>query len=170
VQHRWEDFVIDFTVDQDSQQRLEAYVTALGPRLIVEIRQALKTLLYQGVQGSIQKYFAGSGPKGGSTSSLLTSRSGALVNSLLASAGMGLDPASPSAGTTEITAQIGSSLPYARIQEYGGIAGRPGPFKKKDGRRPYLPPRPYLRPTMDDLQTALPDLLQQAIEMALKSS
>ena len=162
--------MIDFSVDQDSQQRLETYLTAVGPRLMAEIHQALKTLLYQGVQASIQKYFAGSGPKGGPTTSVLTSRSGALVNSLLASAEMGLDPASPSAGTTQITAQIGSSLPYARIQEYGGIAGRPGPFKKKDGRRPYLPPRPYLKPTMDDLQAALPDLLQQAVDTVLRSS
>jgi phage gpG-like protein len=162
--------LLDFTVDQGSRQRLEAYLTALGPRLMAEIYQALKTLLYQGVQASVQKYFAGSGPKGGPTSSLLTSRSGALVNSLLASAETGLDPASPGAGTSQITAQIGSPLPYARIQEYGGIAGRPGPFKKKDGRRPYLPPRPYLRPTMDDLQAALPDLLQQVVDTALKSS
>jgi phage gpG-like protein len=162
--------VIAFDVDQDSQQRLEAFLSALGPRLMVEIHQALKTLLYQGVQTSVQKYFVGSGPKGGPTSSLLTSRSGALVSSLLASAETGLDPPSPSAGMTQITAQIGSSLPYARIQEYGGIAGRPGPFKKKNGRRPYLPSRPYLQPMFDDLQATLPDLLEQAVNTVLKSS
>jgi phage gpG-like protein len=161
--------VIDFTVDQESQQRLETFLSSLGPRLMAEVHQALKTLLYQGVQTSVQKYFAGSGPKGGPTSNLLTSRSGALVSSLLASAETSLDPPSPSAGMTQIRAQIGSSLPYARIQEYGGIAGRPGPFKKKNGRRPYLPPRPYLQPMFDDLQAALPDLLQQAVNTVLNS-
>jgi phage gpG-like protein len=161
--------VIDFNIDQESQQRLEDFLSSLGPRLMAEVHQALKTLLYQGVQTGVQKYFAGSGPRGGPTSSLLTSRSGALVNSLLASVEAGLDPASPSAGITQITARIGSSLPYARIQEYGGVAGRPGPFKKKNGRRPYLPPRPYLAPTFNDLQAALPDLLQQAVSAVLKS-
>lgn len=162
--------MIDSSVVQDSQQRLEALLAGLGPRVIAEIHQALKTLLYQGVQTSVQKYFDGSGPKGGATSSLLTSRSGALINSLLASAEAGLDPPWTSPGTTQITAQISSSLPYARIQEYGGIAGRPGPFKKKNGRRPYLPPRPYLAPAMDDLQAVLPDMLQQAVEAAVRSS
>ena len=65
-----------------------------------------------------------------------------------------------------LTVSIGSELPYARIHEYGGFAGRPGPFKKKkEGRRPYLKPRPYLRPAINDLQQeVLPDLLEQAIQ------
>ncbi len=161
--------MIEFSVDQDSQRRLEAFLTALGPRLMAEIHQALRTVLYTGVQSGVQKYFAGSGPKGGPTTALLTSRSGELVNSLLASVETSLDPPSPGAGTTRITAQIGSSLPYARIQEYGGIAGRPGPFKKKAGRRPYLPPRPYLQPMFDDLQAAIADVLPQAMDAALRA-
>lgn len=161
--------MINLSVDPDSEQRLEDFLTGLGPRLMTEIHQALKTLLYEGVQAGVQRYFAGSGVKGGPTSNLLTSRSGALVNSLLASAETGLDPASPSAGTTQITGQIGSALRYARIQEYGGTAGRAGPFKKTNGRRPYLPPRPYLRPILRDLEAAAPDVLQQAVDSALKS-
>jgi phage gpG-like protein len=159
--------VIEFAVDQDSLQRLENLLSSLGPRFMADVHQALKTFLYQGVQAGIQKYFAGSGPKAGPTTRLLTSRSGALINSLLASAENSLDPPSPGAGM--ITANIGSSLAYARIQEYGGIAGRAGPFKKKDGRRPYLPPRPYLEPIFNDLQAALPDVLQQAVQSALES-
>jgi phage gpG-like protein len=160
--------VIQFSIDQESQKRLEKFLTTFGPRLMAETHQALKLLLYQGAQSAVQKYFAGSGPKGGPTTSLLTSRSGALANSLLASVETGLDPPSPSDSTTQITAQLGSSLPYARIQEYGGVAGRAGPFKKKDGRRPYLPPRPYLQPTFNDMQALLPDLLQQAVDRALQ--
>jgi phage gpG-like protein len=161
--------MIEFNVDDAGAQRLQAFLGGLSPRLVVEIHQSLKTLVYAGVQGGVQKYFAGSGPKDGPTSRLLTSRSGALVNSLLTSAGVGLTPASPGPATTEIIAQIGSSLPYARIQEYGGIAGRPGPFKKRGGRRPYLPPRPYLTPMLADLQAAVSTLLPQAIDAALKS-
>ena len=160
--------MIDFSVDEDSWQQVQACLTGLGPRVVVEIHQSLKTLLYAGVQSGVQKYFAGSGPKGGPTTSRLTSRSGALVDSLLASVEMNLDPPSASEGTTEITAQIGSSLAYARIQEYGGIAGRPGPFKRKAGHRPYLPPRPYLMPTVADIQAALSDALPQAIHDALR--
>jgi phage gpG-like protein len=135
---------------------------------MAETHQTLKTALYQGAQTAVHKYFGGSGPKGGPTSSLLTSRSGALVNSLLASAETGLDPPAPSDSTTRITARLGSSLPYARIQEYGGVAGRPGPFKKKSGRRPHLPPRPYLRPTLKDMEAILPDQIEQAVERALR--
>src|SRR5258708_35418264 len=135
---------------------------------MAETHQALKTLLYQGAQSVVQKYFAGSGPKGGPTTSSLTSRSGALANSLLASVETGLDPPSPSDSTKEITAQLGSSLPYARIQENGGAAGRAGPFKKKNGRRPYLPPRPDLPPILSDMQAMLPDLLQQAVNRTLQ--
>jgi phage gpG-like protein len=160
--------VLTFNIDPESQKRLDKFFASLGPRLTAETHQTLKTALYQGVQAGIQKYFAGSGSKGGPTASLLTSRSGALANSLLASVETGMDPASPSDNAMSITAQVGSSLAYARIQEYGGVAGRAGPFKKKDGKRPYLPPRPYLEPAMKDMLATLPDQLQQAVTRALK--
>jgi len=88
---------------------------------------------------------------------VLASRSGTLLNSVLQSIITNTEG-------QNLTVSIGSDLPYAAIQEYGGYAGRRGPFKKKDGRRPYLPPRPYLHPAMDDLQNALPGLLEQAIQ------
>jgi phage gpG-like protein len=160
--------MIDFTIDQGSRD-LEKLLSGLGPRVMAEIHQSLKTVLYAGVQAGVEKYFAGSGPKGGPTTTLLTSRSGALANSLLLAAQTAIDPPTPGAGTTEVSAQIGSSLPYARIQEYGGIAGRPGPFKKKAGHRPYLPPRPYLAPMFNDLQAAVSAALPQAVKTALKS-
>jgi phage gpG-like protein len=160
--------VISFTIDEDSEQRLKQFLGSLGPRLGAEAHQALKTLLYLGAQTATGKYFAGTGPKGGPTTSLLTSRSGALANSLLASVETGIDPPSPNDSTTQITGDLGSSLPYAAIQEYGGVAGRAGPFKKKDGKRPYLPPRPYLQPTLSDMEDAVPDLFRQAVDQALE--
>src|SRR5260370_18736051 len=159
--------MISFTVDPSSEQQLRQYLATLGPRVMVEVHRALKDLMYQGAQ-NVQKYFAGSGPKGGPTTDLLTSRSGALLNSILQSIETGIDPPSPGAGTTQISVQLGSQLPYARIQEYGGIAGR-ATFKKPDGKRPYLPPRPYLQPVFDELQTALPGLFQDALSRALRS-
>jgi phage gpG-like protein len=161
--------MIEFEIDQASRERLQSFLNSLPSRVMAQVHQALKTLVYQQVQMGIQKYFAGSGPKGGPTTSKLTSRSGALVNSLLDSVMTGIDPPSPGGGTKQITLRIGSSLPYARIHEYGGYAGRKGPFKKKDGKRPYLPARPYLEPIFNDLQAALPDMLQQALNTALSS-
>ncbi len=158
--------MISFTVDQSSQQKLQQSLSSLAPRIMVEVHRALKDLLYQGAQ-NVQRYFAGSGPKGGPTATLLTSRSGALLNSIVQSMETGIDPPSPGAGTTQISVQLGSSLPYARIQEYGGIAGR-ATFKKPDGKRPYLPPRPYLQPVFDEFQAVLPSVLQEAIGRAVK--
>ncbi len=159
--------MLTFRIDPESENRLKKFLATLVPRMMAEVHQTLKSALYQGAQAGVQKYFAGSGSKGGPTSSLLTSRSGALANSLLASAET-LDPPSPTDDTTTITGYLGSSLPYARIQEYGGVAGRAGPFKKPNGHRPYLPPRPYLEPTMQDMQSTLSDQLREAVARALE--
>ncbi len=158
--------MISLSIDQSSQQRLQQFLSSLAPRIMVEVHRALKDLMYQGAQ-NVQKYFAGSGPKGGPTTTLLTLRSGALLNSILQSVETGIDPPSPDAGTTQISVQLGSQLSYARIQEYGGVAGR-ATFKKPDGKRPYLPPRPYLQPMFDELQAALPDVLQEVVKRAVK--
>ncbi len=158
--------MISVTIDPSSEQALQQSLSTLGPRMMVEVHRALKDLMYQGAQ-NVQKYFAGSRPKGGPATSLLTSRSGALLRSILDSVLTGIDPPSPNNSTTVITVQMGSSLPYARIQEYGGVAGR-ATFKKPGGRRAYLPPRPYLEPAFADIQTALPGVLQEAVNQALQ--
>lgn len=160
--------MIAIAMDEESRQRVQSFLSALGPRLMADLHQALKTLAYQGAQAGVEKYFAGFGPKGGPASGLLTSRSGALADSLLASVEQYLDPSLPSADIGRITARIGSPLAYARIQEYGGTAGRTGPFKKKDGRRPYLPARPYLGPMFDDLRASLPAALNEVVQSTLQ--
>jgi phage gpG-like protein len=157
--------MISFTIDPSTEQRLQQRLSSLAPRVMVEVHRALKDLMYQGAQ-NVQRYFAGSGPKGGPTTTLLTSRTGALLHSILDSIETGIDPPSPSDSTTAISVQIGSTLPYARIQEYGGVAGR-ATFKKLGGRRPYLPPRPYLQPAFDEIQAMLPDVLREAVDRAL---
>jgi phage gpG-like protein len=143
--------VISVQIDDSAVQQLQQRLAGLAPRLVADVYKALQPLIYQSLQAAVPKYFAGSASKGGS-SDLLTSR-----NSVLNSIQVSPDGQS-------LVVSIGSDLPYARIHEYGGFAGRKGPFKKKEGRRPYIRPRPYLQPAINDLQQALPDLLEQAIQ------
>ncbi|HEV7674015.1 MAG TPA: phage virion morphogenesis protein [Candidatus Angelobacter sp.] len=140
--------MISVKIDDSAVQQLQQRLDGLAPRLVADVYKALQPLIYQSLQTAVPKYFAGSGGKGGS-SDVLTSRSGKLLNSVLQSIETKTD------GQT-LTVSIGSKLPYARIHEYGGFTGRKGPFKKKDGHRPYIHPRPYLRPAINDLQQVLP--------------
>lgn len=148
--------MIKVQIDDSALQQLQQRLAGLAPRLVAQVYKALQPLIYQSLRSAVPKYFAGSASKG-SPSDLLTSRSGNLLNSVLNSIQVSPDGQS-------LAVSIGSDLPYARIHEYGGFAGRPGPFKKKEGRRPYIRPRPYLRPAINDLQQVLPDLLEQAIQ------
>jgi phage gpG-like protein len=148
--------VIKVQIDDSALQQLQQRLAGLAPRLVADVYKALQPLIYQSLRNAVPKYFSGSAGKG-SSGSVLTSRSGNLLNSVLQSIQASSDGQS-------LTVSIGSDLKYAAIHEYGGYAGRRGPFKKKEGRRPYLPPRPYLRPAINDLQQALPDLLEQAIQ------
>ncbi|MGH9637270.1 MAG: phage virion morphogenesis protein [Candidatus Angelobacter sp.] len=146
--------MISVKIDDSAILQLQQRLAGLAPRVVAEVYKALQPLVYQSLQSAVPKYFAGSASK---SSDLLTSRSGNLMNSVLQSIEAKIDGDS-------LTVSIGSELPYARIHEYGGFAGRKGPFKKRTGHRPYIKPRPYLRPAINDLQKALPDLLEQAIQ------
>lgn len=148
--------MIKVQIDDSAVQQLQQRLKGLAPRLVSQVYKALQPLIYQSLRTAVPKYFAGSAAKGGS-GDLLTSRSGDLLNSVLQSIQTKIDDDS-------LTVSIGSDLKYARIHEYGGFAGRQGPFKKKEGRRPYIRPRPYLRPAINDLQQALPGLIEQAIQ------
>lgn len=148
--------MISVQIDDSAIQQLQQRLAGLAPRVVIQVYEALQPLIYQSLRTAVPKYFAGSASKGQS-SNLLTPRSGNLLNSVLNS--IQVSPVGQS-----LAVSIGSDLPYARIHEYGGFAGRRGPYKKKNGHRSYIPPRPYLRPAIDDLQKALPDLLEQAIQ------
>jgi phage gpG-like protein len=153
--------VISVQIDDSALQQLQRRLAELAPRLVADVYRALQPLIYQSLRNAVSKYFSGSAGQG-SSGSVLTSRSGNLLNSVLQSIQASSDGQS-------LTVSIGSDLKYAAIHEYGGYAGRRGPFKKKEGRRPYLPPRPYLRPAINDLQQALPELLEQAIQQVQAS-
>jgi phage gpG-like protein len=149
--------VIAFEMDTaPALAALQQEIESLPPRLMLKASSVLRPMVYAALNTSLQKYFSGSAPARGPAAATLTSRSGNLFNSVLASLQVAVNADS-------IDLSIGSALPYAAIQEYGGYAGRPGPFKKKTGHRPYLPARPYLQPAMDDLAEALPGLLDQAL-------
>jgi phage gpG-like protein len=148
--------VISVKIDDSAVQQLQQRLAGLAPRVVAQVYEALQPLIYQSLRTAVPKYFAGSAGKS-SSSDLLTCRSGNLLNSVLNSIQVSPDGQS-------MAVSIGSDLPYARIHEYGGFAGRRGPYKKKDGHRSYIRPRPYLRPAINDLQKALPALLEQAIQ------
>lgn len=148
--------MIKVSINAAAVQQLQQRLSVLPPRIIAGVYKALQPLVYQSLRSAIPRYFAGSG---GPNSSLLSSRSGNLMNSVLQSIETKVDG-------EKMTVSIGSDLPYAAIHEYGGYAGRRGPFKKKDGKRPYLRPRPYLHPAISDLEQVLPVLLEQAIQQA----
>jgi phage gpG-like protein len=148
--------MISVTIDDSAVKQIHQRLAGLAPRVVAEVYKALKPLVYQSLRSSIPKYFSGSASKG-SSSTLLTSRSGTLLNSVLQSIKTDVDG-------DKFIVSIGSDEAYAKIHEYGGYAGRHPPFKKKDGRRPYLPPRPYLSPAMNELQQILPDLVEKAIQ------
>ncbi len=148
--------MISIQIDDSAVQQLQQRLAGLAPGVVAQVYEALQPLIYQSLRTAVPRYFAGSAGKGGS-SDLLTSRSGNLMNSVLNSIQVSPDGQS-------LAVSIGSDLPYARIHEYGGFAGRRGPYKKKDGHRSYIRPRPYLRPAINDLQKALPALLEQAIQ------
>ena len=152
--------MIRVEMDQSALQQVQQRLSTLAPRVVARVYQELKPLLYDSFATAVQKYFlVGGANTRGPAGVLLTSRSGKLLESVLKSFTATID------GNT-LSISAGSDRPYAAIQEFGGYAGRRGPFKKKDGKRPYIRPRPYLRPALSDLQDLLPGLLQQAIEQA----
>ncbi|HKV94886.1 MAG TPA: phage virion morphogenesis protein [Candidatus Angelobacter sp.] len=67
------------------------------------------------------------------------------------------------------TLTIGTNLRYAAIQQKGGIAGRKGPFKKKNGRRPFIPARPFVVFRPEDPQR-IADAMQRYIDAAAQES
>jgi phage gpG-like protein len=152
--------MITVQIDESAVRQLQQRMAAFPARLTARVYKALGPLIYQALSAAVPRYFAGSGAPGGD---MLTSRSGTLLKSVLQSIQANVDG-------EKLSVSIGSDLPYAAIHEYGGIAGRRGPFKKKDGHRPYLRPRPYLQPAMKDLEHLLPGLLEQAIQQAQASN
>lgn len=154
---------ITFSFQNESDRRVAEYLQSIAPRVVAEVHQELKAWIYQGANISASKYFTtGSTPvRHGvrNPGDVLISRTGTLQRAILAAADSAIDPASPDAGTTVISATMSPDTPYARIQEYGGNAGR--------GHKSYIPPRPYLQPAFNDASGELMSALQSAVERAL---
>lgn len=149
--------------ENQSDERLTDYLQAISPRVVAEVHLSLKAWIYQGANMSITKYFAeGSAAAGRGArnfGNVLISRTGTLQRAILASAGQALDPASPDESTDAISAVLSPDTPYARIQEYGGYAGR--------GHKSYIPPRPYLQPAINEVDSELMPALESAMERAV---
>jgi phage gpG-like protein len=152
---------VTFRIEQQSDKKVVLYLQSITPRMLVNIYQAMKAWIYAGANVSVTKYFAGSqsverGAR--NTGDVLVSRTGTLRRSIIASVDSGMNPSSPE-GATVITATWGAATPYARIQEYGGYAGR--------GHKAYIPPRPYLGPARDDTTGDLIAGIKTAVEKAI---
>lgn len=59
-----------------------------------------------------------------------------------------------------LTQAIGTNLVYARIQEFGGMAGR--------GLRSKIPAQPYLNPAAEQSENAIMDIFERNITNAIK--
>ena len=77
--------MIQFAIDQNSLQQVQQQLAGFAPRLIPRLREALIPLLQNTLQASAPKYFSGTAPKRGPAASVLTSRSGQLLSSVLQS-------------------------------------------------------------------------------------
>lgn len=64
---------------------------------------------------------------------------------------------------------IGSSLPYAAIHQFGGAAGRRGPFKKKGGKRAQIPARPFM-PQLATAEAEAVRLAEEILEQAVRNA
>ena len=151
--------MITVEMDQAALQQVQQRVSSLAPRMVAAVYRELKPLLYQAFSIALVKYFAGNAPKRGPAGDVLSFRTGDLFKSALQNFEVTSDG-------TALKISASAKTPYAYIQEYGGFTGRKPPFKKKDGHRPYIRPRPYLRPALQDLQNVLPGLVEQAIQSA----
>jgi hypothetical protein len=164
--------VITVEMDNSDLAHIRERLAQLPPRLLRRTYAALRPLIKDALLKKLNNHFAGCGPttvvRNGrevpppTHPTKLTNRSNNLFWSVYRSLKM-------SSSGTDFRLSIGSDLCYAAIHEYGGFAGRCPPFKKPDGHRPYIHPRPYLQPTIDDLVEVLPDLLETAIRRAQAS-
>lgn len=145
--------MISVQIDGSAMVKLRERLAQLPPRLLKRVYKELRPLVQNILFEKLDSHFAGWGPIGGATDPVrLTNRTGRLFMSVLHSLKM-------SENGTDFQLSIGSDVPYAAIHEYGGEACD----------RPYLRPRPYLQPTMNDLTEFLPYLLEAAIQKAQKS-
>ena len=153
--------MIKIEMDDGALQQVQQRLSELPPRVVAAVYRELKPLLYDSFRTAVEKYFSGNTPAGKNSRAgdVLTSRSGKLLESVLKGFAV-----TEQGGALKISAS--ADRPYARIHEYGGIAGRKPPYKKKGGHRVWIRPRPYLRPALFELEQLLPDLLEQAIQQA----
>ena len=131
--------------------RVRRSLSTFSSRLTVRVFEELSALLHRQLGSTLAFHFLCCRPLCAKpVPRILTIRTGNLYNSVIKSLRI-----SAHQGTLIIS--IGSNLPYAAIHEFGGFAG-------PRWHRVYIPPRPYLKPTLDDLERMMPSLLESAIE------
>lgn len=140
--------MITTETDRIALNRIQRTLSVFAPRLTRKVYDALREILYRELGVTLIRHFlCCRAPKAPAVPGTLTLRTGNLYNSVLRSLQIGEHG-------NRLVVTIGSNLPYSTIHEYGGRAGRRGA---------YIPPRPYLRPTMSDLEGRMPEFLELAM-------
>ena len=126
---------------------LKAFMAKLGPEPLLNVAANV-------MRSSIERTFREQGSPAGSwpklaASTLKRGKGGAGRKILIQSGRLKNSITYQVTGSTLV---IGTNLVYAGIQQTGGEAGRRPPFKKKNGRRPFIPARPFLVFRPDDEQ------------------
>jgi phage virion morphogenesis protein len=128
--------------DKQFQIALKNFTARIAPEPLLKV-------MGQVMRSSIERTFRDQGSPAGSWAPLAASTlkrgRGGVGRKILIQSGRlknSVTPAEYPISGNRLT--IGTNLKYAAVQQAGGVAGRRGPFKKKQGRRPLIPARPFL--------------------------
>jgi phage virion morphogenesis protein len=125
--------------DKQFQIALKNFTARMAPEPLLKV-------MGQVMRSSIERTFRDQGSPAGSWAPLAASTlkrgRGGVGRKILIQSGRLKNSVSYQVAGRTLT--IGTNLKYAAVQQVGGVAGRRGPFKKKQGRRPVIPARPYL--------------------------
>lgn len=127
-------------------KEVKARLDKINSKLIVALRVGIHKSLLE-LQGAIVRKLSGQ---------VLNVRTNRLRGSWASSEALNVSQR----GET-IIGTIGSNVVYAAIHEFGGMAGR--------GRKVKIPARPYARPSLEEKQNRIIDLVNNEIRKLVES-
>jgi len=128
--------VADITFDLDGEDAFKRAMAAKGEAIVAAATRAVGDSISAVHRTMVELLRVYSHPMGTPTPSPPGHPPALVTGSLIRS----IHERGPQVLGPIITGSVGPTIVYARIQELGGHAGR--------GHRSYLPPRPYVKPTV----------------------